>query len=448
MINSVNTSSPLICIDGTAQIDATASLGNGAPYTYTWTDLSTGNPILGNGPHSVSPVISPTCYSVFATDPLGCISSPSQVCIDLYPSIIASTPSGTIYDTLTVCSGNSSGGPFGTDIEMSAIGGMGAPFTYTWYDNGAQIGANNSGVINVTPSSSPTTYIGVATDDCTTPGDSVFVTVKWFDEIVPDFSRNKPDSCYPFTVEFTNTSTPAALISSSEWDFSDGTSLVGNPVSNLFSTPVCRDLTLTVTTTDGCIFIVDSVDYVCPHDYPDANFSMNPPETDLLNTQIDFTNLSDGVEPLSYLWNFNSGLFPDTSAVTHPTFTFPEDTVGNYDILLTVTDGNGCVSTVPGTVIINGIYLFYMPNSFTPDGDGLNDVFRPYGEGMDVGSYTMQVFNRWGELIFESSNGERGWNGTYRGKKVPTGSYAWKVTVKEEFTPIRREHYGYVNVLK
>jgi gliding motility-associated-like protein len=175
---------------------------------------------------------------------------------------------------------------------------------------------------------------------------------------------------------------------------------------------------------------------------------MNPPETDLLNTQIDFTNLSGGVEPLSYLWNFNSGLFPDTSAVTHPTFNFPDDTVGNYDILLTVTDANGCVSTVPGTVIINGIYLFYMPNSFTPDGDGLNEIFRPYGDGIDPDTYTMQVFNRWGELIFQSSNSERGWNGTYKGKKVPSGSYSWKITVKEEFTPIRREHYGYVNVLR
>lgn len=455
MISSITSSAgALICIGGTSQVDAIAIDGNGGSYTYTWTDLTTGTAIPGNGPHTVNPIL-PTnnCYSVFATDPLGCISSISQVCIDLFPSIIATTPNGTAYNTLTVCPGTANGGPFSTDIEMSAIGGMGAPFTYTWYDNGTQIGTNSNGIINVTPTSAPTTYIGVATDNCTTPGDSVWITVEWFDVITPDFSRDSPDdSCYSNTpIKFTNTSTPTALVDFplSEWVFSDGTTLNGDPVSAPFNSPVCRDLTLTATSTDGCRFSLTRVDYVCPHDYPNANYSMDPPITDLLNTDIQFTNLSTGgTPPLNYLWNFNSGLYPDTSVATHPNFTFTDTIPGTYPVLLTTTDANGCQDTIVGTVVVNGIYLFYVPNSFTPDGDGLNDLFRPYGEGIDLTNYTMQIFDRWGGLIYQSSNAERGWDGTYKGKSLSAGSYVWKIVAREEYGTVIHDNYGHVNLIR
>ncbi|MBL4593921.1 MAG: gliding motility-associated C-terminal domain-containing protein, partial [Flavobacteriales bacterium] len=445
MINTI-TADDIVCIGGNIQIDATAIDGNGAPFNYTWTDLSTGTVIPGNGPHTVSPIVSPTCYSVFATDPLGCISSASQVCISLYPNLIANTPNGTPYDTITVCPASADNGPFGTTINMSTIGGSGTGYNYNWYDNGTLIG--NGGAITVTPNT-PTTYVGVATDDCTTPADSVWFTVNWFDVITPEFTKNKPDSCYPITVEFTNTSTPAALIFNTAWTFSGGATLNGDPVSNTFGTPSCQDATMTVTTTDGCDFSMTKVDYVCPYDYPVANYSMNPPITDLLNTQIQFTNLSTGgTSPYTFLWNFGSGLMPDTSVVTNPNFTYPDDIPGVYPVLLTVTDINGCQDTVLSTVIVNGVYLFYIPNSFTPDGDGINDVFKPAGEGIDFSQYTMQIFDRWGELMYDISNAERGWDGTYKGKPVGAGVYIWKIVAKEEYGTIIRDNYGHVNLIK
>lgn len=451
--STTSSAGALICIGGSSQVDAIAIDGNGGPYTYTWNDLTTGTPIPGNGPHTVNPIL-PTnnCYSVFATDPLGCISSTSQVCIDLFPSIIATTPNGSEYNTLTICPGTADNGPSSTDIEMSAIGGMGAPYTYTWYENGTLIGTNSNGIINVTPTSAPTTYIGVAMDNCTTPADSVWVTVEWFDIIVPDFIRNKPDSCYSNNpIEFTDTSTPTNLVDFplSSWVFSDGTSLNGNPVSASFNSPVCRDLTLTSVTNDGCRFSLTRVDYVCPDDYPSANFSMNPPITDLLNTDVQFTNLTTGgTPPLNYLWNFNSGLTPDTSAITHPNFTFTDTAPDTYPVLLTATDANGCQDTIVGTVVVNGIYLFYVPNSFTPDGDGLNDMFRPYGEGIDFNNYTMQIFDRWGGLIYQSSNAERGWDGTYKGKTLSAGSYVWKIIAREKYGTVIHDNFGHVNLIR
>jgi gliding motility-associated-like protein len=180
-----------------------------------------------------------------------------------------------------------------------------------------------------------------------------------------------------------------------------------------------------------------------------SNFSMNPPITDLLNTQIQFTNLSDGgTPPLNSLWNFGSGLFPDTSVVTHPLFIYPDNVPGTYNVLLTVTDINGCQDTVMGTIVVNGIYLFYVPNSFTPDGDGTNDLFRPYGEGIDFSQYTMEIFDRWGEKLFSTSNAERGWDGTYKGKPVQNGTYVWKIIAKEDYGTIIHDNFGHVNLIK
>ena len=436
MISTI-TPDDIVCIGGSIPIDATAIDGNGGPYTYTWTDLSTGTVIPGVPPMTVSPIISPTCYSVFATDQLGCISSVSQVCISLYPDIIASTTNAAI----TVCPG------FGTNIDMSAIGGSGVGYNYDWYENGILIG--NGATINVTPTSSPTTYTGVATDNCTSPSDLVLVVVDWYGLVTPDFVKDLPNDCYPITIEFTNTSTPAGLVGSSTWSFSNGATMSGDPASYTFNTPVCQDVTLTVTTIDGCVVDTTIASYVCPYDYPVANFSMNPPITDLLNTEIQFTNLSDGgTPPLNALWNFGSGLFPDTSGVNNPIFNYPDNAPGTYNVLLTVTDINGCQDTVMGTVVVNGIYLFYVPNSFTPDGDGTNEVFRPYGEGIDFSQYTMAIYDRWGEQLFNTSNAERGWDGTYKGKPVNNGVYIWKIIAKEEYGTIIHDNFGHVNLIR
>jgi len=441
MITTI-TQNNTICIGGSTQISATAVDGNGGPYTYTWTNLNTGAVIPGNGPHTVSPIDTLTCYSVFATDQLGCISSPQQVCISLFDSIVAtSLIASTSNDSLKICPNASQ------DIDIVAVGGMGAPYTYTWFENNVQIGSGT--LINVTPTGPSTTYIGVAYDNCSTPADSVIIYIDWYGLVTPSIIRNKPDSCYPFTVEFTNTSTPTNLIASSQWSVTNGDAGVGNSIFETFDTPTCQDVTLTITTIDGCIVTETWTDYVCPHDYPVANFSTDPAITNIMNTEIEFKNLTTGgTIPYTYLWNFDSGLSPDTSVVTHPIFTYPNIVPGVYSPTLTVTDANGCQDDVEGTVIINGIYIFYAPNSFTPDGDGLNETFRPYGEGIDFSMYSMEIYNRWGELMYHTVNAERGWDGTYKGELVKAGTYIWKIIAKEEYGTIIHDNYGHVNVIK
>ena len=71
--------------------------------------------------------------------------------------------------------------------------------------------------------------------------------------------------------------------------------------------------------------------------------------------------------------------------------------------------------------------LIILPNAFTPDGDGLNDVFKAIGQPDNLSSFSMTIFNRWGQMVFESSDISLGWDGTYQGKPAPAGTYVFRV---------------------
>ena len=429
------TADDTICINGSKQISAT-SIGGTGVHTLTWTDNTTNTNIPGNGPHTVNPIVSPSCYEVFATDINGCLSDTQEVCISLFPEITGSTTQFTD----TVCEG------FTATLDASATGGSGVGYNFDWYEGGVLIG--NGTTMNVTPSTSPTDYYVVITDNCTTPSDTIEYQVYWYDVPTLDIARNKPDSCYPITVEFSNTSIPNNLVGSTVWEFSDGSILNGNTVTNTFNSAGCRDLTVTVTTINGCVLDTTIADYVCPKDYPNADFYADPDETNFLFPQISFINQSTGQGNLSYLWNFGTGVNPDSSTFTNPVHMFPAGVPGEYNVWLTVTNEHGCVDSTMRIVTITDIFLFYVPNSFTPDSDNLNDKFRAYGEGIDLTQFKMYIFDRWGELIYETDDIEDGWDGTYMGTDAPVGTYVWRIETKEKFVNRRHEMTGHVNLLR
>ena len=105
--------------------------------------------------------------------------------------------------------------------------------------------------------------------------------------------------------------------------------------------------------------------------------------------------------------------------------------LGSDKIVYRVTafkKGNNNMFSVSNTVEITPPVSVYIPNAFTPDGDGLNDIFIPVGKG--ITEYTLQIFDRWGELIFQSSDFNKGWDGTYKSEPVPMGSYVYKISAK------------------
>ena len=109
----------------------------------------------------------------------------------------------------------------------------------------------------------------------------------------------------------------------------------------------------------------------------------------------------------------------------------------------------GCTDTAYSTIQITEEVIFYVPNTFTPDNDDYNERFEPvFTSGFDPYDYTLLIFNRWGEILFESHNAEVGWDGTYGGMMVQDGTYTWKIEFKTTATDERRTAVGHVNVIR
>jgi gliding motility-associated-like protein len=121
--------------------------------------------------------------------------------------------------------------------------------------------------------------------------------------------------------------------------------------------------------------------------------------------------------------------------------------LGNYPITLTVTDINGCQDEVTKNVIIRGEYGIYIPNAFTPDFDGKNDMFGPQGFGISPENYHFMIFDRWGEKLFDTDVLFKPWDGFYKGTRVQEGVYVWKLFFKD-INKKKHELIGHVTIIQ
>ncbi|MFZ4399467.1 MAG: gliding motility-associated C-terminal domain-containing protein [Bacteroidales bacterium] len=173
---------------------------------------------------------------------------------------------------------------------------------------------------------------------------------------------------------------------------------------------------------------------------PSANFSVDPEFQIYIGEALhfNFQDLSQG-SIINWLWNFDdASAFGTTQNISHD-----YNAVKNYNVTLIVMDTNACIDSFSKVIIVRDIFTFYIPNSFTPNGDGVNDVFTPKGYNVDAGKFEMYIYNRWGNLVYSTKNwnGESSdpWNGTYNnsGKlnDVLDGVYVYKIIVKESNGP-------------
>lgn len=426
-VNIITGNDTIICIGGTAGLSASANGGAGG-FTYTWD-----NGLPAQTSHSVNPA-NQTVYQVFATDANGCVTLTMPIVVDLHPPLTVVALSDQ-----DICIGESA------QISAMAQGGNGGPYTYTW-DQGLP-----NGVSHMVSPNSTTVYTVTAADNCETPDDQAQVTITVNPLPVPQFDVDNREGCLPVVSTFTNTTNPGMVGNNCTWNFGDNSPLVndcGSP-THTFDEPGCYDVTLTVTSPDQCTADTTIDDYICVYDYPHADFSFGPQPTTYLEPEIDFTNLSTNPSPgfiIDYDWVFDD---LGTDDVEHPTFEFPSNDAGSYDVCLTVENNYGCIDDTCQVVIIDGEMLLYVPNAFTPDGDGINDVFYARGLGLsNATEFTMYIFNRWGELIHESHNPDIGWDGRKNGSQVKTDVYVWKVIVTNPYNNEKGEYVGHVSVLR
>jgi gliding motility-associated-like protein len=232
------------------------------------------------------------------------------------------------------------------------------------------------------------------------------------------------------------------------WDFGDGFTADGcGTISHTYTTSGSFDVTLNVLSPDSCITTLVKPGYINVTPTPIAEFAYTPQVTDVTDTEVEFTNSSIDAE--EYIWDFGDESL--NSYETDPIHLYPE-VPNSYVITLIASNNNGiCADTAQATVIINDILLFYVPNVFTPDNDNYNQTFQPiFTSGFDPYDYHLMIFNRWGELIFESYNANIGWKGTYPdgGELCEDGVYVWKIDFKETMSDKRHHLIGHVTLLK
>jgi len=385
-----------ICPGQTVTMNANVVGGNN-PITYTWS----------NGlPNQASVQVTPgttTTYTLNIVDAAGCSAGPL-----LFTITVASPVGVTIAGTSPICVGG------GSTLTANVTGGYGT-FTYQWMPG------NLSGPqVNVTPAST-TTYTLTATDDCGQTDTQTFTVVV---QQVPtvSFVADTTYGCTPLLVTFTVDTTGfgnATLL----WDFGENgaTSSAINP-SYSYTTAGCHDVSLTVTVPPGCSVTQTYNCMITTLAQPVAQFTATPMIASILDPLITFTNQSSGAT--NWEWNFGDST---TSTIWSPTHTY--DQTGTFPVYLVVSNASGCSDTAWAEIIVNDYYTFYVPNAFTPNGNGNNDDFGPAFTNIIAEGFEFYVFDRWGNVVFETTDPYTRWNGKFqnKGEQVQEDVYVYKI---------------------
>ena len=253
-----------------------------------------------------------------------------------------------------------------------------------------------------------------------------------------NFSIPLNTGCQPFKPVFENNSNASTQLTYL-WNLGNGfTSNEFEPDYTYFD-PGSYHISLIGTTNSGCIKsdTMHLLNAITVNPTPISNFLLHPTETYFINHQIE---VNDNSSTSIHQFSFGDGLTSSDSLFYH-TFNEP----GRYTFEHYVINEFGCSHTSEQEVWIKPDFLFFPPNSFTPNGDGLNDEFLISVDG--VLDYDIKLFNRWGEVIFNTKSPTNGWNGKLKGKDVPSGVYTWKVELKTIDHTIHKK-IGHVNLLR
>ena len=232
--------------------------------------------------------------------------------------------------------------------------------------------------------------------------------------------------CSPFVVQFTNTSNATA---NCEWDFGNGNTYTGcENVFNVYEEGGIYSVALTAYDENGCFNDVIYNDFITVYQTPTAHMNIDPTVLypDLPTTYI--SNESIGGD--AFVWNMGDTPL-DFMGFEPGVYTYSPNVADTFYIsLLAITD-EGCVDSTQGFVAFFNDPFLYAPNSFTPDGNIVNDSWFPVFSSPEyVKRYNLDIYNRWGERIFETTDLNQGWDGTYQGSPVQDGTYTWKINFR------------------
>lgn len=410
-----------ICIGGSAELCADLS-GGTAPYSYSW----------DGGMPSVDSCISTSTlgtHTLQVVDVNGCTSDIASKFVNQYEPLSLFSSS-----SITVCPGDE------VTISGEASGEGPAAYSYQW-TNDRDAGVLEGAVQSVSPEET-TIYTLTVSAGCENTATST-ITITTFE--VPEIivSADVTQGCQALEVSLVSLTDPT-LLAATQWNLGDGFMTAGTSVNHTYEDADCYDVTVDITTVNGCKSQKVLPDHICVWQNPVANFSYTPTSPDLFNRTVEFQNNSENGD--FYNWSFGDG---NLSSEFNPTNTYPE--IGNetYLVKLEVTTDKGCFDRTTQYVKVDEIVLYYIPNAFTPNTSPFNQTFDPvFIPGFFPSQYSFKIFNRWGELLFETQDPTVGWDGTYGGIIQQDGTYTWQLTFRENSTDKKHSYVGHVVLLQ
>ena len=242
------------------------------------------------------------------------------------------------------------------------------------------------------------------------------------------------DGCMPFEIDIiNNTQITSGSISSYRWEFGDGNVQTGDITNYTYQNPGTYNIKVHATSDQGCSDSLDISNQVTVYDLPNADFRFSPLEPSTITEFVTFKDSSSS-DVTQWDWSISDGGMYSGSEVRH---TFADS--GTFQVSLLVTNDNGCTDEEVKDVYVNADLFIHIPNSFTPNGDPLNNTYGLGGLTQGVVDLNLRIYNRWGEQIFESTNVDDRWDGTYKGKPVPQGVYVYLI----QFTNPKRSQWYY-----
>lgn len=397
----------LICPGESFMLSASAT-GGFDPYEFNWSHN------FGNAPQHTAQLDESTVITVSVTDSSGCttpsISLPVEV-INFIPGLmLINAPEG-------IC--------FGESADISAwYTGNHPPYEYNW-NQGLP---DTNGPHTVSPEQS-VNYTVTVTDIC----ENTFTSTIPLDVYANPVAVLPPliaEGCIPLNVVYHDPHNDPSQ-HNYLWIIDENQQLSGHPFSFTFEEPGNYEVSLIVTSNNGCTTSSETAGLIIARPTPVAAFSASPWEAGIDNPLIQFNDLSQGTIT-GWEWNFGDG---ESESIQNPAHLYPD--TGSFAVELIVENQFGCSDTAMGVVVIKPVYEIIIPNAFSPTGGGngyydpndtSNDIFYPFADY--VADFRLSIFNRWGELIFESLDIRKGWNGEYRGAPCQQDVYVYKA----EFT--------------
>jgi gliding motility-associated-like protein len=411
-----------VCLNTPQTITYTGNAANTATYNWFGFAGATVQSGSGQGPYTIlfnNPgnnnlqlqVTENGCVSAITTNP-AVISTPVNASFTVSESAICA--GSTITATYTGSGAGYATAAWGWGGGTVQSGSGFGPYTVKY---------DRSGIINLT----------VKNGACMSNAPSLVINVT--PKPVVDFAPDALAGCFPFTVNFTNNTQNGDTF---KWVFGDGnTSTNANPV-NIYNNEGVYSVKLVASTQGKCADSITKTDLITVKGFPTAAFTVSPAENKPLELhEANFSFVNGSYDAATYKWDFGDYTSATTTNASHK-YQQP----GNYVVTLHAINDMGCEDTaVRQFMMVIPDKVLEIPNVFSPNGDGVNDTWEIAGL-RGAANCSVEIFNRWGQQVYNSHEYNVPWDGTWKGKPVPVGTFYYIIKT------VTRNYNGWVAVIR